>query len=289
MAKAVKNEFTRNKNNMQNEYKYQEVMTWPKLGSIRNDNHQVSTPSSPHNSAAALPDDLQLSESITSVYLHNSHTSQTETKNIETTENPKTESGNSITLMPYGKLANHMQETRKDSTTRQSITENIFTVTPQYFSSTSQTTEMTTSSVLKSDIRTTDGAPVMEPTEPIHTTTDISDVPLETLFSGQYHEINPGQYHEVNPGQSGQYHNFEKSYSKDYEVNDVKVDFDHQDEHKIYNVQAKAGDFIIGEVGRIDVNNGQTLEGVRYTALEGEVDPLRISQILEKFFGARTS
>jgi len=310
---AVKNEFTRNKNNMQNEYKYQEVMTWPKLGSIRNDNHQVSTPSGPHNSAAALPDDLQLSESITSVYLHNSHTSQTETKNIETTENPKTESGNSITLMPYGKLANHMQETRKDSTTRQSITENIFTVTPQYFSSTSQTTEMTTSLVPESDIRTPDGAPVTEPTEPIHTTTDISDVPLETLFSGQYHEINPGQYHEVNPGQyteqnpgqyqelhpgqynelhpgqSGQYHNFEKSYSKDYEVNDVKVDFDHQDEHKIYNVQAKAGDFIIGEVGRIDVNNGQTLEGVRYTALEGEVDPLRISQILEKFFGAGTS
>ena len=189
---------------------------------------------------------------------------------------------------------------------------------------------MTTRSVPESDIRTTDGVPVTEPTEPIHTTTDISDVPLETLFSGQYHEINPGQYHEVNPGQyteqnpgqyeelhpgqynelhpgqSGQYHNFEKSYSKDYEVNDVKVDFDHQDEHKIYNVQAKAGDFIIGEVGRIDVNNGQTLEvtsklnlflsliliflqGVRYTALEGEVDPLRISQILEKFFGAGTS
>jgi hypothetical protein len=133
------------------------------------------------------------------------------------------------------------------------------------------------------------------------------------LFSGQYHEINPGQYHEVNPGQyheqnpgqyeelhpgqynelspghAGQYHNFEKSYSRDYEVNDVKVDFDHQDEHKIYNVQAKAGDFIIGEVGRIDVNNGQTLEGVRYTALEGEVDPLRISQILKKFFGTGTS
>jgi len=310
---ALKNEFTRKKNNMQNEYKYQEVMTWTTLGSIRNDNHQVSTPSGPHNSAAALPDDLQLSESITSVYLHNSPTSQTLTKNIETTENPKTESGNSITLMPYGKLANHMQETRKDSTTKQSITENIFTVTPQYVSSTSRTTEKTTSSVPESDIKTTDGVPVTEPTEPIHTTTDISDVPLETLFSGQYHEINPGQYHEVNPGQyheenpgqyqelhpgqynelhpgqPGQYHNFEKSYSRDYEVNDVKVDFDHQDEHKIYNVQAKAGDFIIGEVGRIDVNNGQTLEGVRYTALEGEVDPLRISQILEKFFGTGTS
>merc|ERR1711892_508420 len=136
-----------------------------------------------------------------------------------------------------------------------------------------------------------------ELSETIRPTTQISDVPLETLYSGQYHEINPGQYHEIspgqyyelNPGQPGQYHNFEKSYSRDYEVNDVKVDFDHQDEHKIYNVQAKAGDFIIGEVGRIDINNGQTLEGVRYIALEGEVDPLRISQILERFFGTRTS
>jgi len=306
----MKNEFTRNKNNMQNEYKYQEVMTSTNMGSITNDNHQVSTPSGPNNSAAALLDDLQLSESITSVYLHNSPTSPTFTNNIETTENPKMESGNSITLMPYGKLANHMQETRKELTTQPFITENIFTVTPQYFSTT-ETTEKTTSSDPKSDIKTTRVESVTEHTEP--TTTDISDVPLETLFSGQYHEINPGQYHEVNPGQyheqnpgqyeelhpgqynelhpghAGQYHNFEKSYSRDYEVNDVKVDFDHQDEHKIYNVQAKAGDFIIGEVGRIDVNNGQTLEGVRYTALEGEVDPLRISQILEKFFGTGTS
>merc|ERR1712105_25406 len=65
----------------------------------------------------------------------------------------------------------------------------------------------------------------------------------------------------------GQYRNHEDSYSEEYEVNNVKVDFDHQDNHKTYTVEAKAGDFIIGEVGRIDVNNGQTLEGVRYTAL----------------------
>ena len=45
-----------------------------------------------------------------------------------------------------------------------------------------------------------------------------------------------------------------------HQVNNVKVDFDHQDNHKTYTVEAKAGDFIIGEVGRIDVNNGQTLE-----------------------------
>ena len=88
-------------------------------------------------------------------------------------------------------------------------------------------------------------------------------------------QVNPGQYHETNPGQyleqelftvpttarpPAQFHNLERSYTANYEVNDVKVDFDHQDEHKIYNVQAKAGDFIIGEVGRINVNNGQTLE-----------------------------
>jgi len=311
----TKNEYTRNKNNMQNEYKYQEVMTSTNMGSITNDNHQVSTPSSPNNSAAALLDDLQLSESITSVYLHNSPTSPTLTNNIETTENPKTESGNSIMLMPYSKLANHMQETRKKLTTEQSITENIFTVTPQYLSSTSPSTTKTTTTVMKeeqSEVNTPTVGSTTELSETIRPTTQISDVPLETLYSGQYHEINPGQYHEISPGQyyeqspgqyeelhpgqynelhpdqPGQYHNFEKSYSRDYEVNDVKVDFDHQDEHKIYNVQAKAGDFIIGEVGRIDINNGQTLEGVRYTALEGEVDPLRISQILERFFGTRT-
>ena len=28
----------------------------------------------------------------------------------------------------------------------------------------------------------------------------------------------------------------------------MKVDFDHQDNHKTYTVEAKAGDFIIGEV-----------------------------------------
>jgi len=116
------------------------------------------------------------------------------------------------------------------------------------------------------------------------------------ISPGQYHEVNPGQYDEVNPGQyqaahEGQYQDLEPAYPRpgDYEVNEVKVDFDNRDEHKIYNVQAKAGDFIIGEVGKIDVNNGQTVEGVRYTALEGEVDPLRIAEILNRYFGTRTS
>merc|ERR1712037_297264 len=134
--------------------------------------------------------------------------------------------------------------------------------------------------------------------------TESSTVDIDLLYSGQYHELHPGQYHEVNPGQyqeevftkpvsskypsKGQYRNHEDSYSEEYEVNNVKVDFDHQDNHKTYTVEAKAGDFIIGEVGRIDVNNGQTLEGVRYTALDGEVSQRRISQILERFFGTRS-
>eukprot|EP00092_Neocalanus_flemingeri_P090077 GFUD01114067.1.p1 GENE.GFUD01114067.1~~GFUD01114067.1.p1 ORF type:complete len:267 (-),score=78.76 GFUD01114067.1:307-1083(-) len=117
---------------------------------------------------------------------------------------------------------------------------------------------------------------------------------------GQYHEMNPGQYHEVNPGQyhessPGQYHEThpgqydEKHPGHDLGVDNVTVDFDHTDESRTYNVKASAGDFIIGEVGRIDINSGQTLEGVRYTAVEGEVDQARISEILERYFGARAS
>eukprot|EP00092_Neocalanus_flemingeri_P076832 GFUD01095329.1.p1 GENE.GFUD01095329.1~~GFUD01095329.1.p1 ORF type:complete len:766 (-),score=206.37 GFUD01095329.1:334-2337(-) len=117
---------------------------------------------------------------------------------------------------------------------------------------------------------------------------------------GQYHEMNPGQYHEVNPGQyhessPGQYHEthpgqyHEKHPGQDLGVENVTVDFDHTNESRTYNVKASAGDFIIGEVGRIDINSGQTLEGVRYTAVEGEVDQARIADILERYFGARAS
>ena len=73
-------------------------------------------------------------------------------------------------------------------------------------------------------------------------------------------------------------------------------------------MRANAGDFIIGEAGRIDINSGQTLEveiiqlkyfccqagikvkylqGVRYTAVESEVDYEKIKEILERYFGAR--
>ena len=88
---------------------------------------------------------------------------------------------------------------------------------------------------------------------------------------GQYHEINPGQYHEVNPGQyhetnPGQYHETnpgqydEKHPGQDLGLDKITVNFEHGEESRSYNVKANAGDFIIGEVGRIDINSGQTLE-----------------------------
>jgi len=113
---------------------------------------------------------------------------------------------------------------------------------------------------------------------------------------GQYHEHHPGQYNEQHPGQylevhPGQYNSTEEDGDKTHDnlgVENVTVDFEHGQESRIYNVQANAGDFIIGEVGKIDINSGQTLQGVRYTALEGEVDEAQILDILEKYFGART-
>merc|ERR1711881_129437 len=119
-------------------------------------------------------------------------------------------------------------------------------------------------------------------------------------YTGQYHEVNPGQYHEVNPGQyhetnPGQYHESnpgqynEKHPGQDLGVDKITVNFDHGEKSRSYNVKANAGEFIIGEVGRIDIDSGQTLEGVRYTAVDGEVDQARISDILEQYFGARTN
>lgn len=117
------------------------------------------------------------------------------------------------------------------------------------------------------------------------------------IHSGQYHEVNPGQYGEVHPGQyheqnPGQYHEvnpgqYHEVHPGQVDVESVKVDFQHRSKDRIYNVQASAGDFILGEVGRID-NSGQTLQGVRYTAVEGEVDEARITEILNRYFGART-
>lgn len=99
---------------------------------------------------------------------------------------------------------------------------------------------------------------------------------------GQYHEQNPGQYHEVNPGQ------YNEVSPGQVDVENVKVDFQQHrtEDTRTYNVQASAGAFILGEVGRID-SRGQTLQGVRYTAVEGEVDEARIMEILNRYFGTR--
>jgi len=138
-------------------------------------------------------------------------------------------------------------------------------------------------------------------TTEIPTTTDWENVEdnLETtvtpidIFDGQYHEVNPGQYHETNPGQyheinPGQYK--QRNEGQYHETNPGKyeavVQFNENDETKSYNVHRKTGDYIIGEVGKIDVNNGQTFEGVRYTAVEGMVDQAQIAEILERYFGA---
>ena len=108
------------------------------------------------------------------------------------------------------------------------------------------------------------------------------------ILSGQYHEVNPGQYHEVNPGQynevnPGQYiddtsHNSDKS--------EPQVEVEHTDNAKIYNVQQRVNEFIIGEYGTIS-NSGQTLQGVRYTAVADDrsgVDPNFIYETLLKYF-----
>ena len=61
------------------------------------------------------------------------------------------------------------------------------------------------------------------------------------------------------------------------------VEYNEEERTKSYNVHRKTGNYIIGEVGKINISNGQTLEvsrnvlwqlivlsqGVRYTAVEG--------------------
>merc|ERR1711945_79376 len=117
----------------------------------------------------------------------------------------------------------------------------------------------------------------------------------EQSIGGNYHEVSPGQYHEVNPGQyheinPGQYHEVNPGqYRVDDDDIQVSVDDNSEDDSRTYDVRANAGDFIIGEVGKIDINSGQTLEGVRYTALESEVNYEKIKEILEMYFGARTA
>ena len=54
---------------------------------------------------------------------------------------------------------------------------------------------------------------------------------------------------------------------------------------RVYNVQSKVDQFIIGEYGTINKNSGQTLQGVRYTAIDdSSVDPKIIFDTLQKYF-----
>jgi len=83
---------------------------------------------------------------------------------------------------------------------------------------------------------------------------------------------NTGYYQEANPGQELQ----------------LNIEFNPVEETKTYNVHKRTGDYIIGEVGRINVNNGQTLEGVRYTAVDGMVNQAQIAEIIKHFFSTKT-
>merc|ERR1719317_1396496 len=129
---------------------------------------------------------------------------------------------------------------------------------------------------------------VMEKDEKLQSDTKFIDDDTEyvtevvsEIYDGQYHEVNPGQYHEYNPGQ---YHEI----SSGQEVQ-LDIEFNPEDETKTYNVHKKTGEYIIGEVGKIDINNGQTLEGVRYTAVDSMVDQAQIAEILQRYFGTKTN
>lgn len=133
--------------------------------------------------------------------------------------------------------------------------------------------------------------------------TEVAKGAYHELHPGQYHEVNPGQYSEVNPGQyhevnPGQYH--EVNPGQYHEVNPgqptdepnlhppVKVDVvKSTDEAKVYNVQSRVDEFIIGEYGTISTANGQTQHGVRYTAVADDnsgVDQRLIYEALLKYF-----
>ena len=57
------------------------------------------------------------------------------------------------------------------------------------------------------------------------------------------------------------------------------------DDAQVYNVQSKVDNFIIGEYGTISKTDGQTIQGVRYTAVDDQsIDPKIIYDTLRKFF-----
>lgn len=120
----------------------------------------------------------------------------------------------------------------------------------------------------------------------------LAQVDGQEIIAGEYHEVNPGQYHEVNPGQyhevnPGQYtDDTSKTSDRNGDHTVELVDVEHTDNAKIYNVQQRVNEFIIGEYGTI-TNSGQTLQGVRYTAVADDqsgVDPNFIYETLVKYF-----
>jgi len=156
-------------------------------------------------------------------------------------------------------------------------------------------------------VTSTEEAPVASTFAPyeIETTTiepETTTLPLPLLlYSGQYHEVNPGQYHEVNPGQyhevnPGQYNEVNPGQynevnpgaydnEKKKSLDEVQVEVKDRENTKIYNVQSKVDEFIIGEYGTISKESGQTLKGVRYTAIDDvSIDPNLIYETLVKFF-----
>lgn len=106
---------------------------------------------------------------------------------------------------------------------------------------------------------------------------EINPGQYKEINPGQYHEVNPGQYHEVNPGQ------YQEVHPGQPETLDVEVEVEKDGDKSVYNVQSKVDDFIIGEYGTI--LNGQTLQGVRYTAVDdSSIDQKLILDTLTNFF-----
>lgn len=63
------------------------------------------------------------------------------------------------------------------------------------------------------------------------------------------------------------------------------VEHKYTDDAQVYNVQSKVDNFIIGEYGTISKSDGQTIQGVRYTAVDDQsIDPKIIYETLKKFF-----
>ena len=78
-------------------------------------------------------------------------------------------------------------------------------------------------------------------------------------MKGDYIDTNAGAIHKEsiihsNEAYTDRYHEVHSGQVK------LNVEFNPEEKTKTYNLQKKSGDYIIGEVGKIDVNNGQTLE-----------------------------